>query len=87
MEVVRVLVVFQAMLWEDLCPLLLLHFSLFSPSFHFFVLRFWIAPRVFMDRSRNIGSREVDIRSPFWRHYGILRFRFSVNRAIDEVTV
>jgi hypothetical protein len=50
-------------------------FSLFFPSFHFLAfMGIWVASCIFMDRSRNVGSGEVDVRSPFWRNYGILGF-------------
>ncbi len=50
-------------------------FSLFFPSLHFLAFtRIWVASRIFVDRSRNIGPGEVDVRSPFGRNYGILGF-------------
>lgn len=40
-----------------------------------------------MDGSRNISSGEIDVRSPFWRHEGILLWSFLVDVSVKYVAV
>jgi len=67
-----------AFLFHFSCPFI---FSLFSLE------EFWIPLHVFVDRPRNVSSREIDVHSSFWGHHRILWFLSSVNETVEEVAI